>query len=181
MDGMLQTAKKEKHEEATRFSAFQQWCEGTKTEKERAIKDQSDQISQLDADITKSEADAAKLGEEIAGLGKDIDTWTAESNKAKSVRKAENAEYAETHLDYSESIDALERAIQVLKKREKDVPQSLVQVQKVTELKGLPSQARHVLASFFQSSSVVDMLEKLRIRFQDERLVLEKEEMNKKA
>merc|ERR1719393_805106 len=59
--------------------------------------------------------------------------------------------------------------------------------------------AKHVLASFlpsatvaqegapeanayeFQSTSFVDMLEKLRIRFQDERLVLEKEEMNKKA
>jgi len=199
MDGMLQKGKQDKHDETTRFSAFSQWCASTKNEKERAIKAESDQITQLDADITKSEADADKLGEEIAGLGTDIDGWTAESNKAKSVRKAEKTEYTTTHLDYSESVDALERAITTLKKREKDVPQSLVQVQKVTELKRLPEHARHVLASFlqssnsadagapeanayeFQSTSVVDMLEKLRIRFQDERLALEKEEMNKKA
>jgi len=199
MDSMLAKSKQDKQDEMTRFSAFQQWCESTKNEKERNIKDQSDQITQLNADITKSEADADKLGEEIAGLGKDIDGWTGESNKAKAVRKAENAEYTATHLDYSESVDALERAIAVLKKREADVPQSLLQVQKVSELKLLPAQAKHALASFletassteagapeanayeFQSSSVVDMLEKLRLRFQDERLVLEKEEMNKKA
>jgi len=199
MDGMLQNAKKDKHGETTRFTAFQQWCEGTKTEKQRAIKAEADQIMQLEADITKSEADADKLGEEIAGLSQDINGWTSESEKSAAVRKAENKEYAATHLDYSESVDALERAVHVLKKRARDVPQSLVQVKRVAELKRLPAQARNVLASFlqsatsaeagapeanayeFQSTSVVDMLEKLRIRFQDERLVLEKEEMNKKA
>jgi len=199
MDGMLQNAKKDKHGETTRFTAFQQWCEGTKTEKQRAIKAEADQIMQLEADITKSEADADKLGEEIDGLSQDINGWTSESEKSAAVRKAENKEYAATHLDYSESVDALERAVHVLKKRARDVPQSLVQVKRVAELKRLPAQARNVLASFlqsatsaeagapeanayeFQSTSVVDMLEKLRIRFQDERLVLEKEEMNKKA
>jgi DNA repair exonuclease SbcCD ATPase subunit len=199
MDGMLQNAKKDKHDETTRFSAFQQWCESTKSEKDRDIAAAADQIIQLEADISKSEADADRLGEEIDELNKDTDQWTGESNKATSVRKAENKEYQATHLDYSESVDALERAIQVLKKRAKDVPQSLMQLKKVSEIKRLPTQARHVLASFlqsaasseagapeansyeFQSGSVVDMLEKLRIRFQDERLVLEKEEMNKKA
>jgi len=197
MDGMMTKAKQEKHDETTRFSAFSQWCASTKSEKDRAIKDESDQITQLDADITKSEADADKLGQEIAGLGTEIDGWSDEVSKSTAVRKAEKKEYQATHLDYSESVDALERAINTLKKREKDVPQSLVQVQKVTELKRLPAHAKSVLASFlqssiaseagapeangyeFQSGSVVDMLEKLRIRFQDERLVLEKEEMNK--
>merc|ERR1719316_575386 len=146
MDGMLQKAKQEKHEETTRFSAFQQWCESTKADKERSIQEATDRITQLEASIAKSEADAAKLGEEIAALNKEIDTWTGESNKAKAVRKSENDEYKETHLDYSESIDALERAIQTLKKREKDVPQSLVQLREVTELKRLPREAKHVLA-----------------------------------
>jgi predicted nucleic acid-binding Zn-ribbon protein len=199
MDGMLQNAEKDKHDETTRFSAFSQWCESTKAEKERTIKDQSDQIGQLEADITKSEADSDKLGQEISGLGKDVDGWSAEVAKSKSTRKAENAEYQATHLDYSESVDALERAIHTLKQREKDVPQSLVQVRKVIELKRLPGQVKHALDAFlqsstsaeagapeanayeFQSTSVVDMLEKLRLRFQDERLALEKEEMNKKA
>merc|ERR1740130_1184693 len=153
MDGMLQNAKKDKHEENVRFTAFQQWCESTKAEKERDIKTASDQIGELEADITKSEADASKLGEEIKGLNADIDLWTGESSKATSVRKAENAEYQATHLDYSESVDALERAINTLKKREKDVPQSLVQLKQVTELKRVPVQMKRVLASFLQSST----------------------------
>jgi len=203
MDGMLEKGKKDKHDEQVRFSAFRQFCESTKTEKDRAIKDAGDKITQLDADITKSLADAETLSTEIGALSKDIDTWTASSKKASAERKAEKKVYMDTHLDYSESIDALGRAIQVLKTRSKDVPQSLLQsqasVQKVASLKLVPSHARHVLASFlqaetgeqagapeanayeFQSTSVVDMLEKLKIRFQDEKLALEKEEMNRKA
>merc|ERR1719247_485032 len=148
MDGMLQKAKKDKHDENVRFSSFRQWCESTKEDKDRLIKAAEDKISQLEADISQSEADAAKLGDEIAGHNKDIDGWTGEVDASTAQRKAENTEYQATHLDYSESVDALERAIQVLKKREKDVPQSLVQVQKVTELKRMPAQAKHVLASF---------------------------------
>jgi len=199
MDTMMATAKKEKQEEMVRFSSFQQWCESTKAEKERDIKVASDQIEALKASIIKNEADADKLGEEISALNKDIDSWSSESKKSTAVRTSEKKEYEATHLDYSESIDALERAIQVLKKREKDVPQALLQVQKVVELKRVPGQVRHALSAFlqtsssteasapeanayeFQSTSVVDMLEKLRLRFQDERLVLEKEEMNEKA
>jgi hypothetical protein len=199
LDGMLEKGKKDKHDENVRFSSFKQWCESTKTDKDRLIKAAADKIGDLEADITQSEADAAKNGDEIAGHEKDINGWTSEADASNAQRKAENTEYQATHLDYSESIDALERAIQVLKKRSKDVPQSLVQLREVSELKRLPSQARHVLASFlqasalsetgapeanayeFQSTSVVDMLEKLRLRFQDERLALEKEEMNKKA
>jgi hypothetical protein len=200
MDAMLVTAKAEKQDEMARFAAFQQWCGSTKADKERAIKDASDKISELEASIAKSEADAAKLGEEIGELNKEIALKSAESKKAADVRKAEKAEYSATHLDYSESIDALGRAIQVLKSRDKDVPQkSLIQVQKVAELKRLPVQMKHVLAAFlqssggtaaaapeaeayeFQSTSVIDMLEKLKIRFQDERFANEKEELNKKS
>jgi len=199
LDGMLQKGKTDKHDEMVRFSAFKEWCEQTKDEREKLIKAGEDKIASLEADITKSLADAAKLGDEIDAHNKDIDAWTGESDSSAAQRKAESKEYQATHLDYSESIDALERAIQVLKSREKDVPQSLVQVQKLSELKALPAQAKHALAAFlqsstisevgapeanayeFQSSSVVDMLEKLRLRFQDERLVLEKEEMNSKA
>jgi len=201
LDGMLQKGKTDKNDEMVRFSAFKEWCSQTKDEREKLIKAGEDKIAQLEADIIKSEADAAKLGDEIDAHNKDIDAWTGESDSSTAQRKAELKEYQATHLDYSESVDALARAIQVLKKREQDVPQSLVQVQKLSELKALPASAKHALATFlqatssasaevgapeaeayeFQSSSVVDMLEKLRLRFQDERLVLEKEEMNKKA
>ena len=42
-------------------------------------------------------------------------------------------------------------------------------------------QAPQANAYEFQSSSVVDMLEKMRLKFQDEKLALEKAELNSKA
>merc|ERR1740121_3110751 len=108
------------------------------------------------------------------------------------------ADYTATHTDFSESIDAIERALVVLKSREKDVPQSLLQV---SEMAQLPSSAKAIIKSFvqmgsgapgdqegvpeanayeFQSGGVVAILEKLRLKFQDQRLQLQKEEMNSK-
>merc|ERR1719491_2334502 len=78
--------------------------------------------------------------------------------------------------------------------RSADVPRSLLQVQ---NSKNIPREAKAVIASFlemsqpdlgvpeanayeFQSGGVVGMLEKLRLKFQDQRSALEKEEMNAK-
>jgi hypothetical protein len=107
------------------------------------------------------------------------------------VRKAEKMDYDAQAADYSDSIDACERAIQVLKARSADVPQSLMQVKALPKV---PDHAKQLLASFlslhqapqanayeFQSGSVVDMLEKLAGRFKEELLALQKAEMNAKA
>merc|ERR1719191_2004487 len=102
------------------------------------------------------------------------------------------------HLDLSDSIDAIARAIQVLKGKEEDVPQSasLLQVQKNARI---PAKTKAMIASFlalgsagdagapeanayeFQSGGVVSLLEKLKLKFEDQKLALEKEEMSSKA
>merc|ERR1719326_2622681 len=105
------------------------------------------------------------------------------------------------HKDYSESVDALQRAIAVLKKQAHDRKQaSLVQVSSLKALNLIPADAKKVIDVFlqnvepeglavsapeanayeFQSSGVVEMLEKLLDKFIDERTTLEKEEMNSK-
>ena len=61
------------------------------------------------------------------------------------MREVENADYLKTHKDYSESIDALEKAINVLKKQAADVPQELVQL-KTAEF--IPESARRVISAF---------------------------------
>jgi len=94
-------------------------------------------------------------------------------------------------------VDALQRAIAVLKSREADVPQSLMQL-KASAL--IPDEAKSAIDAFltlgsqsselgapeanayeFQSGGIVGVLEKLRHKFQDQRGVLEKEEMNSKS
>jgi len=113
------------------------------------------------------------------------------------VREIEKADYDATHKDYSESVDALQRAIAVLKKQSYDRKQSsLVQL---SSLKLIPAEAKKAIDVFlqqdpeglavsapeanayeFQSSGVIEMLEKLLDKFIDERTTLEKEEMNSK-
>merc|ERR1719160_1829888 len=122
---------------------------------------------------------------------------------ATNVRQIEKTDYDATHKDYSESVDALQRAIAVLKKQAYDRTQasSLAQVSALKSLSLIPEGAKRALDIFlqqdpetsaeglavsapeanayeFQSHGVIEMLEKLLDKFIDERTTLEKEEMN---
>jgi hypothetical protein len=196
MEDMLSKGKAMKHEEETEFAAFHQWCDDLRSETERNIKEGADEIEQLSADIAKGTSDAEVLSEEVADLQKEIGTLEAEVKSATAVRAKEQKVYAASHLDLSESVDAVAKAIAVLKSRGADVKQSLLQVM---SREVVPEHAKKALASFlslsqnaeagapeanayeFQSGGIVDLLEKLKRKFADQRLVLEKEEMNSKA
>merc|ERR1719453_2894163 len=198
---------KMKHDEQVQFAAYKQFCDDTTTEKTRAIKEANEKIDVLKANIQKYTADAAKLTKEIAGLEEDISVWNGDIKAATKVREIEKADYDLTHKDYSESISALERAIAVLKKQDYDRKQasSLIQVKALTGLNLIPADAKKAIDAFiqqdpseevvqenlavsapeanaydFQSSGIIEMLEKLLDKFIDERTVLEKEEMNSK-
>jgi hypothetical protein len=205
LGGMLEKGKKEKHDEQVQFAAYKQFCDDTTVEKKRAIEEANERIEVLKADIQKYTADAALLTKEIAGLDEDISVWNGDKKAATNVREIEKTDYDVTHKDYSESVDALERAIAVLKKQAYDRKQasSLVQVTALKDLKLIPAEAKRSLDAFlqqseepadeglavsapeanaydFQSSGIIEMLEKLLDKFIDERTVLEKEEMNSK-
>jgi len=191
LDEMVAKGAKAKHEEEVVFAEFHQWCDSLRGEKENSIKEAAAQIGQLTADIAKAESDAEALAGEIKDLEAAIAKAESELAEAKQIRAKEAADYDAQHADFSESIDALERATQVLKARGADVPQSLAQVHAAGYL---PSKARSVLVAFletaqapeanayeFQSGGVVAMLEKLRHKFQDQLLALQKEELNMKS
>merc|ERR1719262_473429 len=197
MEGMLEKGKKEKHDEQVQFAAYKQFCDDTSVEKKRAIAEANERIDVLKADIQKYTADAARLTKEIAELDEDISIWNGDIKAATNVREIEKADYDATHKDYSESVDALQRAIAVLKKQSHDRKQaSLIQLK---ELNLIPAEAKKAIDLFlmqdpeglavsapeanayeFQSSGVIEMLEKLLDKFIDERTTLEKEEMNSK-
>jgi len=205
MNGMLEKGKKEKHAEQVQFAAYKQFCDDTSVEKTRAIKEANERIDVLKADIQKNTAKAAKLTKEIAELDEDISIWTGDIKAATKVREIEKADYDALHKDYSESVDALERAIAVLKKQSHDRKQaSLLQVSSLMNLQLIPAEAKKTIDAFiqqdqeewapeglavsapeanayeFQSNGVIEMLEKLLDKFIDERTTLEKEEMNSK-
>jgi len=107
------------------------------------------------------------------------------------------------HADYSESIDALERAVGVLKKQAADKKQaSFTQLSSLKAYSLIPIAAKKAIDSFlstseepsggldvsapealgyeFRSHGIIDMLGKLQDKFVDERTTLEKEEASKK-
>jgi len=201
MEGMLEKGKKEKHDEQVQFAAFKQFCDDTTVEKKRAIEEANERIEVLKADIGKAAADAALLTKEIAELDEDISIWEGDIKAATNVREIEKADFDATNKDYSESVDALTRAIAVLKKQSHDRKQaSFAQVSALKSLSLIPKEAKQAIDAFlqqggeeglavsapeanayeFQSSGVVEMLEKLLDKFIDERTTLQKEEMNSK-
>jgi len=200
LEGMSVKGKQEKHEEQVQFAAYKQFCDDTSVEKRRAIKEAAETIEVLKADIAKYTADAARLTKEIAAHDADIAAWTGDKKAATKVRGIERADYEALHQDYSESVDALQRAIAVMKKQSHDRPQAaLVQVDKLKSLALVPNEAKQAIAAFlqqssdpldvtapeaygyeFQSHGIIEMLEKLLDTFIEKRTQLEKEEMNTK-
>jgi len=202
LQDMAAKGKAEKADEAVKFSAYKQFCDDTATSKQNAIKEANAMIETLQADIQKAESDAAVLTQQIAELDADIAAWNADKKAATEVRTSDKDDYRLTHKDYTESIDALGRAIIILKRQAHDREQDSALIQ-VTKMARVPETVKRTIASFlatdsevvqdpmsvsapqanayeFQSGGVVEMLEQLEDKFKDERNTLEKEEMQAK-
>merc|ERR1719217_940220 len=198
MKGMLEKGKAEKNEEEVKFSAYSQWCDNQDRIKKKEIAEANEKIEKLNAEIAKATADIDELTARIQELDVDIGRWKKDQTSATTIREKEKADFTATLQDYSESLDTLERAINVLKKQSADRPQAeLVQsLLQVSRLKLVPGSTKRALTSFlqqdpaatysapeanayeFQSGGVVDMLEKLKGQFKKQKLGLEEEEMN---
>jgi len=205
LEGLVKKAKKEKHEEQVQFAAYEGWCTGTQKEKETAIADADKQIEQLSADIQEYDASVAKLTEEITELEANTQDWTAQLEEAIKVREIEKADYLKTHTDYTESVDALNAAINVLKSQGYSLTQkkALSKVQSLKQNQNLwskiPDASKKIIDTFLEqdpdmeanqnmvdantpvyepkSGEIITMLEKLKDKFGDEKATLEREEV----
>jgi hypothetical protein len=197
-----------KQEEQVSFAAYKQFCEDTSAEKKSNIEDANGQIETLQADIQKAESDAAVLAKEIAELDDEIAKAQHDKAEAIHIRESEKGDFGKKHTDLSETIDALDRALVVLKKQDFDRAQAAALLQEVSVLSRrshlVPAKTKNALAVFlatdeevssfqpgtlagtgagqakgyeFQSGGIVEMLEDLKEKFEDERRHLEKDEV----
>lgn len=215
---MLAKGKAEKQAETVRFAAFKQFCESTAGEKGRAIKSSKEAIDQLEAEIAKAASDVQEITKYVAGLDSDVANWHDDLKRTTAERAESHAAYKVAHADYTESIDAVARALKVLEKGPggKEVAQALLQkpssmfallqlpeekmpghlrqaimsfIQKIDPAKALLQEAEDEgvvmpagapAAAAFEGSSggVIDMIERLGDKFDDEKQALEKKEAN---
>jgi hypothetical protein len=180
-------------EEGKTYAAYAEWVSDQETKLGFEIKTAKSDIEKLLAGIAKADSSVKKLGDSIGEL--DVETSTAEQEKqaATELRAKQHAEYVEISTDYSESVDALSRAIQTMESKNYDVPQAMALMQTMAASK--PGM-RRVLAAFlqekedraqggpavaayeFQSGGIVALLEKFQKKFKGELAEVEEQESN---
>merc|ERR1719428_1561950 len=90
----------------------------------------------------------------IAALNKDIGIWETDKADATAEREKAHADYEALHKDYSESIDACERALNVIKAG----PQGQVSLLELASLPHISEKQKRIITSFLQQSSPVNAL-----------------------
>lgn len=116
--------EKEMGEERVQFAAFNQFCTDKISSTKTSLDDAADQIESLEADIDRYSGNAAKMSGEIDAHTSTIEEKKQEQAKSTEIRKTESEDYAEAHKDLSESVDAIGRAIGVLKAQNYDRAQA---------------------------------------------------------
>lgn len=196
MNDLVVKAEAERKDEEVKMSAYGQWCTNTIRQKSESVEAAEQKMEELKANIQQNKVDIQRTTNEISGHDQDIEQWQGDQSAATKVREIENKDYKTITTDYTESLDALARAITTLRNREDDVAQALIQ--KISRSRMISkADRRHLLnlaaqepfidreapkanAYEFQAGGVVDMLQKLKSQFQGELEAEQKKEMNSK-
>merc|ERR1740138_1006847 len=140
----------------------------------------------------------------INELEEDVGRWKKDMSSASDVNAKESSDYQALAADYSESLSALDGAIITLKKQASNRPQAEAALLQVERSRLIPESSKRALSAFlqqpsveempderllrsspeaygyeFQSSGVIDMLEKLKDQFSTKKYELDMEEKNR--
>jgi hypothetical protein len=204
MEEMAVKGRKEKEEEQNRFSAFWQWCGDQTRIKNDEIAKATMLIEKLTATIEKCAAEIKELTSRINELEEDVGRWTKDKKSATEVDAKEAADYQALAADYTESLTALDGAIITLKKQAYNRPQAEEALLQVKRLRLVPVSTKRALVAFlqqpsveempderllrsspeaygyeFQSTGVIDMLEKLKDQFGTKKYELDADEQKR--
>ena len=108
---------KDGEEEQKAFDAFMEWCSTGETDKQWEIKTSKSNIQDLTATIGKAESDVATLSSKIEDVAAAISTNEADLKAATQIRLKERSEFEATEAEMRDTIDTLERAINVLQRK----------------------------------------------------------------
>lgn len=202
LNDMTAKAKQEKKDEEVAFAEFQTWCSMETKNTQTSIKKSSENIELLSTSIDKLGSDIATLSDDIAQLQSDATGSQSDISAAKQQREKDHAAFVEEQNDFSESVDAIERALLVLQQQDYDRPAAAAALVQVSSVAQLPDKARSIVSAFlgllqkedplggmdysapeanayeFQSGGIVAVLKKLRDEFRSKLAECQKEEKN---
>merc|ERR1719262_736844 len=128
-------------EEEVLFTKFSGWCTNEQAALKTEIKDETERIEFLAAEIDQLTADVKELNSEIDELTRQVDTYEADKKLADEQRAKDHAAFIAESTDYKESVSALERAITALKKEEHDRPAAAAALIQLSESQQMPDNA----------------------------------------
>merc|ERR1719265_467070 len=112
---MAAKGKAAKEEEAAAYAQYETFCKETAWDKTTSIKTSKAAIEQLSADIDKATSDASEAAKAISVLDADLTAWKKDITVQTRERKEAKGVFDMVHMDYTESIDAVQRALATLK------------------------------------------------------------------
>jgi len=152
LENMKVKGTEELKKEQEQFEKYSKFCEQTLIDKQREINEGTDTMEEKSADIEKAKSEQERLTTEIEEHTADIGKSKAEQKKATEIRGTERADFEETHKDYTESIDALGRAIKGLK-ADAAKHASFVQLRAVKSLKMMPEEAVNSIDAYLNDAT----------------------------
>jgi hypothetical protein len=124
MDKMKATSEDLMDAEQKTFAEYTEWVDDRQTELGFEIKTGKAEIEKLTAFIEEADIEVAKLGKKIKSTDGEIDRMEKEMKEATDLRKKENTEYMTTQQDLAESVEAIEKATQVVTEGAQDKKQA---------------------------------------------------------
>jgi len=194
LKNMVEKGKEDKVAEETRYEAFRKFCLKTIDDTTHAITTSDERIEFLTAENEKLAADAARQQAEVAVHDDDISVWHGDKKAARKVRNLEETDFAAKDKDYAESLDALERAIAVMKQNQSNTDENYATAALLQAQLLIPKEQRNLIDAFlqnpaetrgsaqyeFQSKGIVDLLQQLHDKFRSEHKNLQQtEEVNR--
>merc|ERR1719335_816636 len=179
------------------FEDYEEWVDDQEILTTQEIKTAKTLIEKLTAEIDKAESDISNLNADIGELDGEIASWEKDQKAATDLRSGENAEFMKVQADYSDSIDAIARAIMVLEQQNMDYKQAAALLEETSAVVPRARQVLHALiqekssqqkmssdgapavaAYEFQSGGIIEMLKKLKKKFKEELSQVETAEAN---
>lgn len=138
---MSAKTKQEKNDEEVAFATFKTWCTQEDARLKTEVAKNTESIELLSAEIGKLTTEIRTHGERIATLSQEVAGHEADIKSAEAQREKDRQSYEAESTDFSESVDALDRAIAILKKENYDRPGSAESLLQLSRSEQMPSKA----------------------------------------